>query len=50
MISATFIVYVSLMVLIGFIAYRRTNNLSDYILGGRQMGRWVTALSACDRI
>lgn len=34
------------MILIGFIAYRVTNNLSDYILGGRRLGSFVTALSA----
>lgn len=47
MLSATFIVYVCLMMFIGYVAYRRTKNLSDYILGGRRLGRWVTALSAC---
>jgi sodium/proline symporter len=47
MVSATFIVYVGLMMLIGYLAYRRTKNLSDYILGGRRLGSWVTALSAC---
>ena len=35
------------MMLIGYFAYRRTKNLSDYILGGRRLGSWVTALSAC---
>ncbi|NNG13920.1 MAG: sodium/proline symporter PutP [Gammaproteobacteria bacterium] len=35
------------MMLIGYLAYRRTKNLSDYILGGRRLGSWVTALSAC---
>ena len=47
MVVATFIVYVGLMMLIGYLAYRRTKNLSDYILGGRRLGSWVTALSAC---
>ena len=42
----TFAVYIILMVLIGFVAYRATNNLSDYILGGRSLGSVVTALSA----
>ncbi|WP_455206972.1 sodium/proline symporter PutP, partial [Kaarinaea lacus] len=35
------------MMLIGFIAYRQTKNLSDYILGGRRLSSWVAALSAC---
>ena len=38
MVGATFIVYVCLMMLIGYLAYRRTKNLSDYILGGRRLG------------
>ena len=42
----TFVIYISAMVLIGFMAYRSTNNLSDYILGGRSLGSVVTALSA----
>ena len=39
----TFLVYILGMVLIGFIAYRATQNFDDYILGGRRMGGWVTA-------
>ena len=42
----TFVVYIAAMVLIGLIAYLRTKNLSDYILGGRSLGSFVTALSA----
>lgn len=42
----TFICYFLLIFYIGWLAYRRTNNLSDYILGGRRLGRWTTALSA----
>ncbi|MBU0809107.1 MULTISPECIES: sodium/proline symporter PutP [Pseudomonas] len=42
----TFVVYIALMVLIGLVAYMRTKNLSDYILGGRSLGSFVTALSA----
>jgi sodium/proline symporter len=42
----TFVVYILVMVLIGLMAYRATNNLSDYILGGRSLGSVVTALSA----
>lgn len=39
-------IYIAAMVLIGLMAYRSTNNLSDYILGGRSLGSVVTALSA----
>lgn len=42
----TFIVYIVATTLIGFIAYRATRNLSDYILGGRRLGSFVTAMSA----
>lgn len=42
----TFIFYFLVVFYIGWLAYRRTDNLSDYILGGRQLGRWTTALSA----
>lgn len=42
----TFCVYISGMVLIGLFAYFRTKNFDDYILGGRSLGSFVTALSA----
>lgn len=46
MITLTFILYLALMLVIGAIAYRRTQNLSDYVLGGRQLGAIPSALSA----
>ena len=42
----TFLFYIVAMVIIGLLAYRATNNFSDYILGGRSLGSVVTALSA----
>jgi sodium/proline symporter len=42
----TFIAYLLGMLVIGLIFYRLTNNLSDYVLGGRQLGGGVAALSA----
>lgn len=45
-VAGTFIVYILLMLLIGWFAYRQTHALADYILGGRRLGRWVAALSA----
>src|SRR4051812_43812504 len=42
----TFSLYLAILVLIGWLGYRATRNLSDYILGGRHLGRFVTALSA----
>jgi len=41
----SFIAYLLLIVVIGVHAYRRTNDLDDYILGGRRLGAVVTALS-----
>ncbi len=43
--TITFTAYLLLMVGIGFAAWRYTNNLADYILGGRSLGSVVTALS-----
>ncbi len=45
-ITGTFIAYLALMMAIGFYAYKRTVNSSDYFLGGRTLGPWPTALSA----
>lgn len=39
-------VYMLGMLLVGYYAYKRTNDLSDYMLGGRTLGPAVTALSA----
>ncbi|QGM81351.1 sodium/proline symporter PutP [Otariodibacter oris] len=44
--TITFLIYIVGMISIGFIAYRFTTNLSDYILGGRRLGSFVTGLSA----
>jgi len=46
LITATFAIYLVVVLLIGAVAWWRTKNLKDYILGGRRLGRWVTALSA----
>ncbi|MDL5037333.1 sodium/proline symporter PutP [Comamonas sp. Y6] len=42
----TFAIYLLGMFLIGWMGYRATSSLSDYILGGRSLGPVVTALSA----
>lgn len=42
----TFSIYLIAMVLIGFIAWRSTRSFDDYILGGRSLGSFVTAMSA----
>ena len=40
------IIYMLLMLFIGWYAFKRTTNLTDYMLGGRSLGPAVTALSA----
>ena len=44
--TITFVIYILAMIGIGFAAWRYTKNLSDYILGGRSLGSFVTAMSA----
>ena len=41
-----FALYLGLMMYIGVYYYRKSKNLSDYILGGRQLGPWITSMSA----
>jgi len=45
-ILSSFAAYLLVVLVVGVIAWRRTKDLKDYILGGRRLGRWVTALSA----
>ncbi|HAA15509.1 MAG TPA: sodium/proline symporter PutP [Cytophagales bacterium] len=42
----SFILYLLLMLGVGWYFYLRTKNLSDYVLGGRGLNTWVTSLSA----
>ena len=42
----TFLFYIIVMVCIGLYAYKKTTSFDDYILGGRSLGSFVTALSA----
>ncbi len=46
LVAATFVVYLLVVVAIGVVAYRLTNNNTDYFLGGRRLSPWVAALSA----
>ncbi|MGG4773727.1 sodium/proline symporter PutP [Paenalcaligenes sp. Me52] len=45
-ITTMFVIYIVGMLLIGWLGYRATNDLSDYILGGRRLGPFVVALAA----
>lgn len=42
----TFVLYFLAIVVVGLVGYRFTKDLSDYILGGRKLGSFVTALAA----
>ena len=42
----TFAIYLVAVLLIGLAAYFSTRNFDDYILGGRSLGPFVTAMSA----
>src|SRR5690606_38299227 len=39
-------IYFAAMLLIGYLAFRRTDDHEDYMLGGRNLPPWVAALSA----
>ncbi len=42
----TFVAYFIVLLGIGSCFYRKSASITDYLLGGRRMGSWVTALSA----
>ncbi|WP_432736157.1 sodium/proline symporter PutP [Maridesulfovibrio sp. FT414] len=42
----TFAVYLVFLLAVGWYFYKRTSDIEGYILGGRGLGGWVTALSA----
>ncbi len=44
--AIVFLLYILLMVGIGFVFYKSSNSHADYILGGRGMNVWVTSMSA----
>jgi sodium/proline symporter len=39
------VVYLAILILIGFVTGRKTKSVEDFYIGGRQIGPWVTALS-----
>lgn len=42
----SFVLYLLLMLFIGWYYYRKTQNINDYFLAGRKLNSWVVALSA----
>ncbi|EGO62815.1 sodium/proline symporter PutP [Acetonema longum] len=45
-ILAAFALYLGVMMAIGIYYWKKEQTMSDYILGGRQLGPWVTSMSA----
>lgn len=45
-IGIVFALYLLSMLAVGSLFFRKTQNLSDYFLGGRKLNSWVTSLSA----
>lgn len=43
---AILVLYLIAMIAIGFVYYKKTEDFSDYVLGGRGLGPWTAALSA----
>lgn len=39
-------VYLVIMLIVGFLSSRNTNDVGDFYLGGRKLGPFVTAMSA----
>lgn len=42
----SFVAYMIMMIIVGFVASKGTKNNEDYFLGGRNLGGWTAALSA----
>ena len=45
-VMAVVIIYFAIVIAVGYYYYHRSTNLADYILGGRTLNPYVTALSA----
>lgn len=43
---AAFVVYLLVMIIIGFVYFNKTKNSEDFFLGGRSLNSWTAALSA----
>lgn len=43
---AAFVVYLLVMIIIGFVYFKKTKNSEDFFLGGRSLNGWTAALSA----
>ncbi len=45
-VALAFFAYLAFMICVGVYFSKKSNNLTDYFLGGRKMGSWLTAFSA----
>ena len=45
-IAIIFVLYLAMMILIGLFYFKRSDNLSEFFLGGRKLNKWVAAFSA----
>ncbi|TKJ38452.1 symporter [candidate division LCP-89 bacterium B3_LCP] len=41
-----YIIYLAVLLTVGFLTRRRTKTVADYFLGGRKIGPWLTAVSS----
>lgn len=41
-----FVAYALLILAIGIISFKKSKNMNDFFIGGRQLGSWTTAISA----
>ena len=45
-IIVSILAYLAMMLLVGFVSSKETNDVKDFYLGGRKLGPFVTAMSA----
>ncbi|NLP26731.1 MAG: hypothetical protein GX365_05240, partial [Clostridiales bacterium] len=45
MIIAMLVIYIAIMIGIGLYTSKKTNSVSDFVLGGRNVGSWLTAFA-----
>jgi len=39
------VIYIGIMMIIGIYTSRKTKSVSDFVLGGRNVGSWLTAFA-----
>lgn len=45
LLAIIFLVYIAMMILVGYVAYKRTTNTEDYLVAGRKTNPYIMALS-----